>query len=331
MIRSLLTVTALTALIGTYQPVQGQTFEWKIATGNARPHPAIDMADYIKEQVETATNGDIEVTVYTIGQLGTQADMIENTSLGAVDMVVQIVGNAVPFIPEFQIFNFYYMFADYDEFRTVIDPEGPLFGFFEEQVADNLNSRLYTLASGGVRSMSNSDREIDEPADVEGLKMRASTPITQRQWQALGALPFAVGFDEQYTAMQTGLIEGTENSLSAHAGSKIYEVAPYLTLTEHEYMTTFVMASEISMSKLPEEYQEIIAKASAESGEVGITAAIENDNKIVDELVAKYDITVSEIDKAALREKLTSLQDELAEELGLVELLAAVRESLAGS
>ncbi|MEO1017235.1 MAG: TRAP transporter substrate-binding protein, partial [Pseudomonadota bacterium] len=292
MLRPLLTSVAIASILGAASPALSQTYEWKIGTGNARPHPAIAMADYIKEQVETATDGDIEVTVYTIGQLGTQADMIENTSLGAVDMVVQIVGNAVPFIQEFQIFNFYYMFADYGQYRKVIDPEGPLFAYFEEQVADKLNSRLYTLSSGGVRSMSNSAREIDEPGDIEGLNMRASSPITQRQWQALGALPFAVGFDEQYTALQTGLIEGTENSLSAHAGSKIYEVAPYLTLTEHEFMTTFVMASEISMSKLPEEYQEIIAKAATESGEIGMEAAIENDSKIVDELVAKYDITV---------------------------------------
>ncbi len=308
-----------------------QTYELRIGTGNARPHPAIAAADFMKEQIEARTDGDVSVTVYTIGQLGTQLDMIENTSLGAIDMVVQITTNAVSIVPDFQIFNFFYLFDDIDAFNAVIEPDGALFEHFEQQVADKLNSRLYTFASGGNRILSNEVRPVETPADLDGMKMRASAPLTQKQWAEFGMTSFPVSFGEQYTALQTGLIEATENSVSATYGRKIPEVAPYVALTNHEIMTLFVMGSDVALGNLPEDYQDIIAEVAREAGPVGTASAAELDQSVLQRLREFPGATITEPDTSAFAERLLPLHDQLAEELGLTGLLTDAREAMGGS
>jgi TRAP-type C4-dicarboxylate transport system substrate-binding protein len=289
------------------------------------------MADYMKEEIEARTDGDVSVTVYTIGQLGTQLDMIENTSLGAIDMVVQITTNAVSIVPDFQIFNFFYLFEDLDAYNAVIDPDGDLFAHFEQEIADKLNSRLYTFASGGNRILSNQLRPVEGPADLDGMKMRASAPLTQNQWAEFGMTSFPVSFGEQYTALQTGLIEATENSVSATFGNKIPEVAPYIALTNHEIMTIFVMASDIAMNRLPQEYQDIVAEVGQEAGAIGTAAAVELDQSVLEELRAFPGATVTEPDTTAFASRLVPLHDTLAEDLGLTDLLGAAREAMGGN
>ena len=309
-------------------PLNAQTYELRIATGNNRPHPAIAMADFMKEEIERRTDGDVAVTVYTLGQLGSQLDMIQNTALGVIDMVVQITTNAATIVPDFQIFNFAYLIETPEEFVTLIDPEGPLFAHFEAEVEEKLDSRLYTFSSGGVRILANSVREATLPEHLEGIKMRGSAPLVQRQWGEFGMLLFPVDFGEQYSALQSGLIEATENSISATYGNRIPEQAPFVSLTNHEIMPTFVMGSEIAMSRLPQEYQDIIAEVARASGAVGIEAAAELDEQMLEQLRELSGVTVSEVDVGAFAERLVPLHDTLAGELGLSDLLSMVRSTL---
>lgn len=309
-------------------PLNAQTYELRIATGNNRPHPAIAMADFMKEEIERRTDGNVAVTVYTLGQLGTQLDMIQNTSLGVIDMVVQITTNAASIVPDFQIFNFGYLITTPEDFETLIDPEGPLFAHFEAQVEEKLNSQLFTFSSGGNRILANSVREATRPEHLEGIKMRGSAPLVQRQWGEFGMLLFPVDFGEQYSALQSGLIEATENSISATYGNRIPEQAPFISLTNHEIMPTFVMASNIAMARLPQEYQDIIAEAARASGPVGMAAAAELDDEMLGRLRALPGVTVSDVDVDAFAERLVPLHDVLAADLGLTDLLATVRETL---
>lgn len=319
--------TALAVAFGA-MPLNAQTYELRIATGNNRPHPAISMADYMKEEIESRTDGDVAVTVYTLGQLGSQLDMIENTSLGVIDMVVQITTNAASIVPDFQIFNFGYLITSNEGFEAVIDPEGQVFAHFETEVAEKLNSRLYTFSSGGFRILANSVREVTSPEDLDGLKMRGSAPLVQRQWSEFGMLLFPVDFGEQYTALQSGLIEATENSISATYGNRIPEQAPFVSLTRHEIMPTFIMGSDIALGRLPQEYQDIIAEVAREAGPIGMAAAEDLDAELLDQLRALPGTTVSEVDTEAFASTLVPLHDVLADDLGLTELLGTVRGAL---
>lgn len=312
-------------------PVGAQTYDLRIATGNNRPHPAIAMADYMKEEIERRTDGDVAVTVYTLGQLGSQLDMIQNTALGVIDMVVQITTNAASIVPDFQIFNFAYLIQSQDDFVALIDPEGPIFAHFEEEIATKLDSRLFAFSSGGMRILANSEREVTSPEHLDGIKMRGSAPLVQRQWSEFGMLLFPVDFGEQYSALQNGLIEATENSISATYGNRIPEQAPFVSLTNHEIMATFVMGSEIALSRLPQEYQDIIAEVARASGAVGIESAEELDMQMLEQLRALPGVTVSEVDIPAFADRLVPLHDTLAEDLELTDLITTVRSTLSSN
>lgn len=328
MLRRLTSSILALGVVAGAMPLCAQTYELRIATGNNRPHPAIAMADFMKEEIERRTEGDVAVTVYTLGQLGSQLDMIQNTALGVIDMVVQITTNAASIVPDFQIFNFAYLITTPEEFEALIDPEGPLFAHFEAQVEEKLNSRLFTFSSGGYRILANSVREATLPEHLEGIKMRGSAPMVQRQWGEFGMLLFPVDFGEQYSALQSGLIEATENSISATYGNRIPEQAPFISLTMHEIMPTFVMASEIAMARLPQAYQDIIAEAAQASGAVGMAAAAELDAQMLEQLRALPGVTISEVETDAFAGRLVPLHDELAADMGLTDLLATVREAL---
>ena len=293
------------------------TYNLKIATGNARPHPVLDMADYMKAQLEKLSNGEISVRVYTIGQLGNQQEIIENTRLGAIDICVQVTTNAVPFVKDFQVFNLSYLFSNWDEFRRVVAHGGRVFNHLSREVESGLDSKLLALSGGGARSTSNRIKPIRSPADLKGMKFRVGpAPVVGKQWKTQGAIPVAASFGEIYTAMQTGLVEATEHSISAYNGSKFYEVAPYLALTEHEIMTLLMFASNKRLGRLPAKYQELIIQVGAEAGPIGIASAIKADNSLISGLIKKYNIKVNEVDKSAFKANVVPLHNELAKGMG---------------
>ena len=324
---------ALLLQLGAGITADAATYELKIATGNARPHPVLDMADYMKAQLEKRSNGEISVRVYTIGQLGKQQEIIENTRLGAIDICVQVTTNAVPFVKDFQIFNLSYLFSNWDEFRRVVAHGGRVFTHLSGKVETGLDSTLLALSGGGARSTSNRIKPLKTAADLAGMKFRVGpAPVVGKQWKAIGALPVAASFGEIYTAMQSGLVEATEHSISAYTGSKFYEVAPYLALTEHEIMTLLVFASNKRLARLPKKYQELVKQVGAETGAIGIASAIKADGSLIDGLVKKYGIKVNEVDKASFKEKVVPLHDELAKGMGPgVEMLLSIIRSATGS
>ena len=303
-----------------------EQYELRLATVVSPPHPWINMAEFFAEEVEKRTDGNVKVSIHHSGSLGDDETTIDEMRLGTIDFVIGGTQNAASFVPRLQIFGLAYLFDSMEHFEKAIANDSEIFNYFANEFEEkNLDIKLLSLSGGGTRYLSNNKHEIATPDDLKGLKLRLpGSPIESDIWSALGALPSSLSWNEVYSGIQTGVVEGFESTLSGYTGSKLYEVAPYVSLTEHLYMATHFTISELTYDKLPEEYQSIIEEVAAEAGVIGTEKGKEFDEEILNEL-PEHNVTITEIEREAFIEILEPLHDDLAKELDATELLELVR------
>lgn len=306
--------------------VTDETFELRLATVVSPPHPWVDMAEFFKEEVEARTDGNVEINIHHSGSLGDDETTIDEMRLGTVDFVIGGTQNAASFVPRLQVFGLAYLFDSMDHFEKTIDNDSDVFSYLENEFADkNIDVKLLALSGGGTRYLSNNKKEIASPDDLKGLKLRLpGSPIESDIWSELGALPTSLSWNEVYSGIQTGVVEGFESTLSGYTGSKLYEVAPYVSLTEHLYMATHFSVSELTFNKLPAEYQDIITEVAIEAGKLGTEKGKEFDEEILEQL-PEHDVTITDVDREKFIEILAPLHDSLAEQLDATELLELIR------
>lgn len=303
----------------------GEQYELRLATVVSPPHPWLDLADHFKEEVEKRTDGAVTVSIHHSSSLGDDETTIDEMRLGTIDLVIGGTQNAASFIPRLQIFGLAYLFDSMDHFERAIAADGEVHQFFANEFEEkNLDVKLLALSGGGTRYLSNNKKEIATPDDLKGLKLRLpGSPIESDIWSALGALPTSLSWNEVYSGIQTGVVEGFESTISGYTGSKLYEVAPYVSLTEHLYMATHFSISELTYEKLPEEYQKIVEEVAIEAAEIGTEKGKEFDEELLEEL-KELDVTLTEVNREAFIDILEPLHEELAEELEATELLEII-------
>jgi tripartite ATP-independent transporter DctP family solute receptor len=306
----------------------GKTYSMRLATVVSAPHPWIDMADYFAAEVSKKTDGKITVTVYPSGTLGDDQTTIDEMRIGTLDFVVGGAQNAASFIPEYQVFGLSYLFENTDHFEKAIANNSPVFKRYAQLHDEKkLDLVLLSLTGGGVRNASSNLRPIVTPADLSGVKMRLpGSPIEGKIWSAFGALPTSLPWNEIYSAIQTGVVNAFESTISGYYGSKLYEVSPYLSKTEHLYMLSHFTMSQKTYNDLPENYRAIIREVAEEAGILGTQKGWEAGDVLLDEMISKYGLKVNEVNKASFIEKVLPLHDELAKDMNAADILKMIRE-----
>lgn len=311
----------------------GQSFNFRMATVVNRPHPWFDAADYLIKEASEKTGGALQIRILGGGQLGTDQSTFEDMRTGALDMVVGGATTAAPSVPEIGILNLPYFYKDLDQFRKVMAPEGPVVRKYQEVYQQkNLGVRLMSLGGGGARIFSNNLRDIKDPSEIRGIKMRVpNNPEDARIWSSVGAIVTGMGWNEIYPGLQAGVINSFESTFSSFVGSKLYEVAKHVSNTQHIIMVSHFLMSETSWKKLPADYQKILDAASAQVGRIFTDKGEELDKQFVKDLQEKYGCTVSEVNKEAFMRAFQPLHDELAAKGNSQELLKLLRQTRDGS
>ncbi len=305
-----------------------KTFVLRLATVVNPPHPWHEAADFLVKEVDKRTNGAVKIRVFGGSQLGSDQSTFEELRLGTVDLVIGGATTLVNFLPELGVLNMPYFYSGVDQFRKVMDPEGPVVRRFQEIYdSKNLGVRLLTLGGGGTRVFSNNLLAVTHPEQLKGVKMRVpNNPEDARIWNTVGAIVTAMPWGEIYSALQSGVINAFESTLSAYFGSKFYEVARDMSNTQHIIMVSHLLISENTWNKLPAEYRQVLIELSREVSRIFTDKGEEFDNKIMIELREKYGVNISEVDKIAFMKVFQPLHDELAERGGNQELLQLLRE-----
>ena len=206
-------------------------------------------AEYFKKLAEERTNGRVKVEVYPNSSLFKDGEEMEALQLGSVQMVAPSVSKFGPLgVREFEVFDLPYVFDNYDELHRVTQGE------VGKQLFKKLEGKGITgLAywDNGFKEMS-ANKPLRNPQDLKGLKMRIqSSKVLDGQMRAFGALPQVMAFSEVYQAMQTGVVDGSENPPSNFLTQKMHEVQKYVTLTDHGVIEYAVIVNKKFWDGLP--------------------------------------------------------------------------------
>jgi C4-dicarboxylate-binding protein DctP len=206
-------------------------------------------AEYFKKLAEERTKGKVKVEVYPNSQLYKDGEEMEALQLGSVQMLAPSLAKFGPLgVREFEVFDLPYIFDNYDELHKVTGgPVGQ--ALFKKLEAKGIVGLAYW--DNGFKDMS-ANKPIRLPADYRGLKMRIqSSKVLGDEMKALGAIPQVMAFSEVYQALQTGVVDGTENPPSNIYTQKMNEVQKYIALTDHGYLGYAVIVQKKFWDALP--------------------------------------------------------------------------------
>lgn len=274
-------------------------------------------AEKFKELAEKYTNGKVKVEVYPNSQLYKDKEEVEALQLGAVQMLAPSLAKFGPLgAKEFEAFDLPYIFEDRNALRKVTEGE------IGKSLLKKLEGKgILGLAfwDNGFKIMS-ANRPLKSPDDFLGLKMRIqSSKVLEAQMKALGALPQVMAFSEVYQALQTGVVDGTENPPSNMYTQKMHEVQKHATLSRHGYLGYAVIVNKQFWEGLPADVRTQLEKAMAEATNyANDIAQKENDDSLAAMKASGktefYELTADE--KKAWKKKLMIVHKEMAGRIG---------------
>ena len=206
-------------------------------------------SEFFAKRAAELTKGKAKVEVYANSALYKDKEEMEALQLGAVQMLAPSLAKFGPLgVKEFEAFDFPYIFDDTADLHKVT--QGP--------VGASLLAKLEPKGIKGLAYWDNgfksfsANTPIKAPADLKGKKMRIqSSKVIEEQVRALGGLPQVIAFGEVYQALQTGVVDGTENPISNLYSQKMHEVQKHLTLTNHGYLGYAVIVNKKFWEGLP--------------------------------------------------------------------------------
>ncbi len=220
-------------------------------------------AEFFKKRADELTKGKVKVEVYANSQLYKDKEEMEALQLGAVQMLAPSLAKFGPLgVKEFELFDLPFIFDDYNDLHKVT--QGPVGqGLLKKLEPKGITGLAFW--DNGFKSFS-SNTPIQKPDDLKGKKMRIqSSKVLEEQMRALGSIPQVMAFSEVYQALQTGVVDGTENPISNLYTQKMHEVQKYLTLTEHGYLGYAVIVNKKFWDGLPADVRGQLEAAMKES------------------------------------------------------------------
>jgi C4-dicarboxylate-binding protein DctP len=238
-------------------------------------------AEKFKELAEKYSNGKVKVEVYPNSTLYKDKEELEALQLGAVQMLAPSNSKFGPIgVREFEVFDLPYILPDLATLRKVTD--GPL-GARLLKLLEPKGMVGLAYWDNGFKQMT-ANKKLIAPSDYRGLKFRIqSSKVIEAQFRTLGAIPQVMAFSEVYQALQTGVVDGQENTWSNIYTQKMHEVQKYATVTNHGYIGYVVVANKKFWEGLPPDIRAACDKALKEATEFGNgQSAKENEEALED-------------------------------------------------
>jgi tripartite ATP-independent transporter DctP family solute receptor len=267
--RDLLTLAgaaALTAAAPRHLARAEPTTVLKASDVHPAGYPTVQAVENMGKKLEQATGGRIGIQMYASMQLGGEKEAIEQAQIGALQLARVSVGALGPVVSDLNVFNLPFLFRNTEHMEKIID--GPIGQALLDKVTDNPQVRLIGLCwmDAGARNVYDSKKPIRTIEDLKGQKVRVmGNPMFVDMMNALGGNGVAMGYDQVFSALQTGVVDGAENNPPSFVFDNHYQVAKYYTLTEHLIVPEMLVFSRASWDKLAPEDQALIKKFSREA------------------------------------------------------------------
>ncbi|QJR14193.1 TRAP transporter substrate-binding protein [Usitatibacter palustris] len=319
---------ALLALAAAFPAFAQQPIVIKFSHVVAIDTPKGHAAEFFAKRVAELTGGKVKVEVYANSTLYKDKEELEALQLGAVQMLAPSLAKFGPLgVKEFEVFDLPFIFDNYDELHKVT--AGPLGAKLLAKLEPKGIKGL-AFWDNGFKSFS-ANKPLRNPEDFKGLKMRIqSSKVLEAQMRALGSLPQVMAFSEVYQALQTGVVDGTENPPSNLYTQKMHEVQKNLSVTEHGYLGYAVITNKKFWDGLPADVRGQLEKAMVEATAYANRIAKDENDKAL-EAVAKsgrtqiYKPTPAE--RLAIKKATVKVHKEMESRIGKETIDAVYKET----
>ncbi|MFL6660915.1 MAG: TRAP transporter substrate-binding protein [Rhizobacter sp.] len=285
-------------------------------------------ANLFDAKLKEASGGKLAINQFPGGQLGQEPQMLQKLRAGDIDFVITSTANASTLAPQAGVFSLHFIFRDQQHLiKSLADPA--IAQEFRDMVKDSVQgAQVLGLLTMGMRNMY-SKAEVKSVDDVKGRKVRVQATKTEDTlFPAYGAQTVHMPFGDVYTSLQTGVVNVAENGVNVYLANKHYEVAPILSLTEHEANNNCIWVSEKTWAGLTPEQRQWVQAAADEVSRREPAMALKLEKDSADKLRSMGVKVIENVDKAGFIKAAQPIQDQLASELGphAVKLLKLVRD-----
>ena len=279
-------------------------------------------------KLKELSGGKMSINQFPGAQLGQEPQMLQKMRAGDIDFVITSTANASTLAPQAGVFSLHFIFRDQAHLaKSLADPA--IATAFREMVKDSVKgAQVLGLLTMGLRNMY-SKKEVTSVADIKGQKIRVQATKTEdTHFPAYGAQVVHMPFGDVYTSLQTGVVNVAENGVNVYLANKHYEVAPVLSMTEHEANNNCLWVSEKTWLSLTPEQQKWVQAAADEVSQKEPMLALQLEKDSGEKLKKLGVKIVEKVDKSGFMKAAEPIQDQLAAELGphAVKILKLVRE-----
>ena len=240
-------------------------------------------ADFLEKRIEELTGGKIDVQVFPNSQLYGDGEEIKALAMNNVQLIMPSLSKFTSVAPQMQLFDLPFIFRDKDHLYKVMD--GEVGDILKSKVNEKKQMIALDYWDAGFKHFSTNAKPIVLPEDAAGKKYRIqSSKVLEAQFKAIDGNPQVLPFSEVYSALQQGVVDGTENPLSNFYTKKFHEVQSSVTLTSHGYLGYLVVMSEKFWNKLPKDIQANVTQAMKEATELERKESALEDAKIMEDL-----------------------------------------------
>ncbi len=281
-------------------------FSLSLAHSAETNHPWHPACQKFIDLVQERSGGRIEFhSLFTAGEMGGEREMAEGLQQGTLDMILVATMGMSSFDPNLMIYDFPYLFPDFETAYRVLDGEAG------QMVSDSLEQRgFHVLAylENDYRGFSNNTKPIHHPSDLKGLKLRVpESPVLVEWMKSIDANPTIMPYNEVYSALQTGVVDGQDNGILLSYTHKVFEVQKFYSLTNHIYCPAPLMISTRVWDQMPDDLKQIMTEAAAEVRDYQRKLNREYHAKYEDE-ARKAGVEINELTPEELQEFVSSAQ-----------------------
>lgn len=325
--RAALIASAAGAALLTAGPVSAQNRQFSFAYDQPTTTAYGIAANIFDAKLKELSKGTMSINQFPGAQLGQEPQALQKMRAGDIDFVITATANAATLAPEAGVFSLHFIFRDQGHLtRVIADPE--VSAAFRQMIRDRVQgAQVLGLMTMGMRNMY-SKKEVKSVDDIKGQKVRVQATKTEdTHFPAYGAQTVHMPFGEVYTSLQTGVVNIAENGVNVYLANKHYEVAPILSMTEHEANNNCIWVSQKTWDSLTEEQKKWVQAAADEVSKTEPAKALQLEKDSAEKLKKMGVKVVDGVDKSGFMKAAQPIQDQLAQELGpnAVKLLALVR------
>ena len=277
-------------------------------------HPVHIEAEAMVKRIAERTNGQVKIAIFPNNALGSPVEAAQQTRLGAIDMMMLNPANIEALSKTIGVINIPYQFDSYEHAHKTLDVTG------RDWIAEQLKAAGFTWIANlewGFRAVTNSRRPINQPADVQGLKIRVPPELAiKAAFEALGASTQTIAFQEVYLALANNVVDGQDNPVGTTFAAKFYEAQKHIALTRHIYASIMFCANpRVWSGKLTEEQRKIISEEGTKAG-AGARKGVRDNEESNLAAMEKAGVAVTRPDVAPFRDKMGPAYEQLRKALG---------------